>query len=205
MRERRGRAVHRDDGMKHTTKEHLSDDSLQQGGIMRKLTVLGAGIAMLAMLAGVAGATHSPGQGPKHDFAAGTLHGTVQFGGADATVDIHVNAKSGPLGQNAQGQMFVRISSPTQPEVELRGEVTCLNVVGNLATAGGRLERAENFPGGFQTLIVSVQDFGEPGGGPTTPDTFNAQVELTPPPTTCPVLPAAFPSTEGNVVVHDAQ
>jgi hypothetical protein len=99
--------------------------------------------------------------------------------------------------------MFVRIISPTQPEVEIRAEVTCLNVVGNLATAGGRIERAENFPG-FQTLIVSVQDFGEPGGGPTTPDTFNAQALMTPPPTTCPVLPATFPATHGNIVVHDA-
>jgi hypothetical protein len=43
---------------------------------MRKLVLLMTGTTMLAMLAGVAGATHSPGQGPKHDFAAGTLHGT---------------------------------------------------------------------------------------------------------------------------------
>jgi hypothetical protein len=168
---------------------------------MRKLTVLITGTAMLAILAGVAGATHSPGQGPKHDMAAGTLHSTI----GDAEVDVHVNAKSGPLGQNAQGKMFIRIHNPANlanPDIEVRADVTCLNVVGNLATAAGPIERTDpEFPPGFQTLIISVQDFGSPGGG--TPDRWSAQVQMTPPPTTCPTIPTFNDAEEGNVVVHD--
>src|SRR5688572_9680691 len=173
---------------------------------MRKLTVLITGTVMLAMLAGVAGATHSPGKGPKQDLAAGTLHATVVDAAGVQTADIqlHINAKSGPLGEDAQGQMWIRVVTATQ-DIELRARVTCLNVVGNLATAAGLIERGgEAFPG-MQTLVISVQDFGEPGGSGATPDTFNAQTLMGPPPATCPVQPTLLPATGGNVIVHDAQ
>jgi hypothetical protein len=172
---------------------------------MRKLTVVITGTIMLAMLAGVAGATHSPGKGPKQDMANGTLHATIDDGtGQTADVQLHINAKSGPLGEDAQGQMWIRVATPTQ-DIELRARVSCLNVVGNLATAAGLIERGgEAFPG-MQTLVISVQDFGEPGGSGATPDTFNAQTLMGPPPATCPVLPTILPATGGNVIVHDAQ
>jgi hypothetical protein len=156
----------------------------------------------LAALAGGASATHSGGEGPKHDFAAGTLQTDT---GNDVVNRAHVNAKSGPSGEDAQGQIFFSSRSPLVSS-DIRADVTCLRVIGNVAIAGGPIRRAEGLPPNFQTMFVIVQDFGEPGNDPATPDRWSVAVSTGPAPAICPLLeiPPLAPATEGNVVVHDA-
>ncbi|MDQ3766569.1 MAG: hypothetical protein M3346_04395 [Actinomycetota bacterium] len=137
-----------------------------------------------------AAATHSGGVEPPNDFVVGS----IRFAPFDA--DIHINAVSGPSGEEARGGFFYR-----QGPVEFRGEVTCLRTIANRAVAGGRIETS-NVPAlegrGF---LQHVEDNGEPGL------TDRSRTEFLPvPPPECPLpISALFQRTQGNYVVHDGQ
>ena len=62
----------------------------------RMLSVLTLALLVSISVAGVAGATHSNGEGPKHDFVTGT----GQFSPETVDQEIHVNAKSDPSGED---------------------------------------------------------------------------------------------------------
>ncbi len=148
----------------------------------------------LALGVSVASATHSNGEGPNHDFAQGTGRATF-FGGVEQL--LHVNARSGPLGQNPQGFVFVKSEDPTgRLTFNVRGEVVCLNVVGNIATLEFRITQSDTpfLPEGSPLGII-IQDNGEPAGQ----DSFSAYPEGCPNPLEQP--PNAH---QGNFVVHDA-
>lgn len=151
---------------------------------------------------GVAGATHSNGEGPDYDFVRGTWESAT---GAK----FHVNAKSGPSGEDPKGRFYVEFkeaaeATPPRIPFDFRGEVTCLNVDGNTARVGGRVTHAKgDLPGnpaeggGF---LITVVDNGEPG------DNDHA-VGLPSPqgvPDVCPLRTTANPGQHGNFVVHDA-
>jgi hypothetical protein len=163
-----------------------------------KLVVLLMSMTVLAMMAGGANATHTAGAGPNDDFATGTVQG-----GAPATVDfhIHVNANSGPAGENPKGQYFVRADIFVAGGVDFSGRVTCLTVVGNAAMIGGAVERSEaTVPAEGTGVFIVAEDNGEPGDADRVNLIFTAT-----PPTVCPA-PALFnsPILQGNFVVHDA-
>ena len=136
-------------------------------------------------------------QGPDHDFVVGT--GQIQSGPID--VFVHVNAKSGPSGEDPQGHLVLRASPPAVPfAIDLEADITCLTVVGNHATVGLRVTKSKVPPlapgnGGYFSFI----DNGEPG----STDQFEG-FPLPTPPTFCPLLPATRTVTNGNFVVNDA-
>ena len=160
-------------------------------------------LALLASLAlsigaGVAGATHSDGQGPNKDFVTGT----GQFLPETLDLEIHVNAMSGPSGEDPKGHFFVRQAEVL--DIDFRGEVTCLRVDGNRATIGGEITQAragdEILEG--RGILLFVEDNGE--GSNDSLDRANVRITGSPP-RTCPPPTLPPPRFEkGNYTVHDA-
>ena len=149
---------------------------------------------------GVAGATHSAGDGPNYDFVRGTA--TTVLG-----AKYHVNAKSGPSGEDATGHFFVERKDPAPglAAFDIRGEVTCVNVEGNRAVVGGRVTQAKgdfpaNIPEG-QGFVFRIIDNGEPNDA-------DFVVGLPVPgggvPDLCPIRTTSNPTERGNFIVHDA-
>ena len=154
-------------------------------------------LVSLALGLSVANATHSNGDGPNQDLVSGT----GQFSPETVDQEIHVNAKSGPSGEDPQGHFFIRGTTNQGQPIDVRGSVTCLNVNGNNATVVGEIERSRTaaFPKGAGIILI-ITDRGEPGDG----DGFSGGVEPTPR-ETCPPPPFPVPPTsQGNYVVHDA-
>lgn len=116
---------------------------------------------------------------------------------------LHVNAISDADGANARGHLWYTADNPGFPfVVDVAGDVTCLNVQGNNASIGMRIDRSKlpGFPGEGNGFLFIVHDDGEPG----TMDT-HLDIPLTTPPTVCPnPVPFAFPHDHGNFVVQDA-
>jgi hypothetical protein len=161
-------------------------------------------IALLALLAtaGSAVATHSNGKGPGKDLVAGT--GAVDtpvtpFG--PIFVKLHVNAKSGPDGENPRGRLVFRGNPPPFGAVDIRAKITCVNVSGNQATVGFVVTKSRaGFPVGTNGEF-SILDAGEPGAGG---DRFEGRPVAGGGPSTCePFFPRQV-ITQGNFIVHDA-
>ena len=179
-------------------------------GYMRKVLVGLLALLAVALMPGVASATHSNGQGPDKDFVAGSGKGPLPTPLGTFPAQYHANGQSDASGgAPAQGQWFTNIF-PTGPfaglgTVTISGPIICVNAAGNLANWRGIIADS-NQPGlappGYGVLS-SWTDNGEGANDP--PDT---QVGfLTPPPgpnPTCPATPfTAGPNLQGNLVVHD--
>lgn len=139
-------------------------------------------------------ATHSPGGGPKSDKVDGTVEDLFPS-------TLHVNAISNPDGTDARGHLWYTADA-TGFVVDVAGEVTCLNVQGNRATVGMRIDRSKlpGFPGEGNGFLFVVNDNGEPGDTDTHLD-----IPMAVPPTVCPnPFVFVFPHDHGNFVVHDA-
>lgn len=170
----------------------------------KQLVPLTVGLLALAVLPVVAVATHSNGEGPKRDLVHGTGHfeGINPGSGLPTDARLHVSARSGPSGENPKGRFFVNREAPT--ELRIRGEVTCLNVVGNQAVVGGRIEGGQTpdavFPIGGGVLF----QFDDNGEGRVILDRMQGSPTSTP--TVCPnPIPAArLTVQQGNFVVHDS-
>ena len=164
---------------------------------MKKLvaTLTLALLAALALAVSPAKATHSNGQGPQMDLAAGT----GQLDAAGLALKAHVNAMSGPSGENPQGNFYLEAAT-SSTAFDVRGGVTCLNVVGNRATVGGVIERSDNpqFPEG-SGIFLFIRDDDEGVG-----DGIAAGQNAAPPQTCQEFLEPGLPNTQGNFIVHDA-
>jgi hypothetical protein len=178
----------------------------------RVTTTAVLGITALALLVvpGLAGATHSSGQGPKHDFAVGTGHFEGEFlppfpspPGLD--IQMHVNAKSGPSGENATGRFYAHRESPSG--LHVHGEVTCLTVLPTLT--GGRAVVGGVITGGREPRAPFVEGAGikiqvdDNGNGQVIPDRMHGDPSSAPPDCT-PTEPTRLPVEEGNFTVHNA-
>jgi hypothetical protein len=171
------------------------------GGALKRLlfviSVAGVAWVMVFALSGAAGATHSKGQGSNKDFVNGT--GKLVLGEA-TKLQIHVNAQSGPNGEDARGRFFARQKGPPFIEVDVRGKVLCLDVHGNTAVFGGVVtqSRIPTVPEGGGVLI-EVIDSGEPD----VADRADGYVNPEEPYYYC--SPAyTNPIKQGNYIVHDA-
>jgi hypothetical protein len=160
------------------------------------LTPLLVAVSLLVPMA--ATASHSPGDGPKLDKADGTVEDI-------APTTLHVNAVSNPDGTEPRGHLWYRSQQPGFGPFDEVGSVTCLRVVGNLASVGMRIDRSKlpGFPGEGNGFLFIVQDFGEPGDG-TPPDSHVDFFTATPPMVCPPPFVFTFPHKSGNFVVHDA-
>ena len=173
----------------------------------------------IAALVGVAGlavpieaaATHSHGAGPKEDFVAGSVRAPTVTPVGTFPSEQHINARAaGPevpgLGAPAKGWFRVRIDFPFGPEFELRGQVRCINNVGNSSVIRGVITESESplVPVGLGVTHRYV-DNGE--GENAVPDGVFGMV--TGPPSggsDCPHVPfPTLPADQGNVVVHDPE
>jgi hypothetical protein len=179
-------------------------------GYMRKVLVGVLALLAVALMPGVASATHSNGQGPDKDFVAGSGKGDLPTPLGTFPAQYHANGQSDASGgAPAQGTWFTNIF-PTGVfaglgTVTIAGPIICVSASGNGANWRGIITDS-NQPGlappGYGVLSRWV-DNGEGANDP--PD---QQVGfLTPPPgpnPTCP--PTAFstnPNLQGNLVVHD--
>lgn len=178
----------------------------------RRLTALALGVLALAVSPVVAAASHSDGEGPKKDFAAGTgIRTAVLPGGSDTRVMMGISARTARSGQGARGRFFVkRTTDPPvagRPDFDYSGRVTCLRVIGNRAIVGGvitndRLDLPSNQIEGTGFLAVYV-DNDQVGGAD---DESNSTPGITPPGDVCPMT-VGFPTApfqQGNYVVHDS-
>src|SRR5688572_28128911 len=110
---------------------------LDLGGKMRgRLIGSALALAVMAVSAAPAAATHSEGVGPTRDFVNGT--GSIfvflpPFGAFD--VRLHVNASAESPSAGVRGRFWTELEGALT--VDLRGRVTCVRVDGNHATVSG--------------------------------------------------------------------
>src|ERR1044072_8858666 len=121
---------------------------------MKRLSILALSGLCLAAIPTIATATHSPGKGPKHDLVVGSA------GFAVPVASVRINAKSGRNGENPRGHFFL-----SEAGWQFSGSATCVRVVGNRASVGGRVTQSSGVGGppvgsGFIQLI---EDNGSPG------------------------------------------
>ena len=158
---------------------------------MTRLSVVALSVLSLAAIPTIATATHSPGKGPKRDLVVGSARFPV------VAAHVRISAKSGPNGENPRGHFFL-----AQAGWQLRGSVSCVLVVGNRASVGGRVTKSSGVGGppvgsGF---IQFTEDNGSPGRNDRSHTVFVAS-----PPAACPApLTPAFVLARGNYVVKDA-
>ena len=158
---------------------------------MTRLSAVALSALVLAAIPTIASAKHSPGKGPKHDLVAGSARFVVPV------ASVRINAHSGRNGENPRGHFFLR-----QGGWQFRGSATCVRVVGNQASVGGRVTKSSGVGGppvgsGF---IQFIEDNGSPGRNDRSHTSF-----VPSPPMTCPVpTKPHFVLARGNYVVRDA-
>ncbi len=158
---------------------------------MTRLSVIALSVLVLAAIPTIATATHSPGKGPKHDQVVGSARFSVPV------ASVRIDAKSGPNGENPRGHFFL-----SEFGWQFRGSVTCVRVVGHLASVGGRVSSSSGVgaPQVGSGFIQLTQDNGSPGRNDRS-----QTIRVPSPPMTCPVpTTPAFVLARGNYVVHDA-
>ena len=143
------------------------------------------------------------------DFAVGGGHHLGFVGGPCNDSDplcttVGFSAHSGPAGENPKGHISSQLSGGVQ---KLRGDVVCLQVLGNQAFILAMETRTNDaIPQGEQ-FFLHVVDNGNPVGG-VPPDLIRISFDgfIIPPspgfPCGQPVLPPV-PLGEGNIVVQD--
>src|SRR4051812_34109920 len=171
------------------------------------------------MLAAVASATHSNGEGPDKDFTNGTTKGMTATPFGTFPSMGHVNAATDPgsptCTQNGIcGTFTLRLFLPSGSTVQATGDITCLTAttIGgtNSSVYAAVLTSQEGqlgpFPSGslvgFRILARTIDN----GEGANDPPDENGGL-LTPPGPpflVCPALAlATLPQPQGNVTVHD--
>lgn len=162
-----------------------------------KRSLVALSLALLISLvvgASVANATHSNGKGPKQDKANGT--GKVVDVATNTAQQIHVNAKSGPAGENPRGWIWEKTTTATDT-INYKAKVLCLTVTDNKAVIGGEIVKSKSGETGF--VEVYVEDNEEPG----TADKVESELLGTTPPD-CLTTLTGKTITRGNYIVHDA-
>jgi hypothetical protein len=153
--------------------------------------------------AGVGGATHSPGTGPKQDVVAGTGTLVVPQPFLQAP-QLHVNANHDPATGAVRGHFYIRY---TAPAIDIRGDAVCVDTLGTTGTVIGRVDSVTanpadvppGFPGVNDFVRIRITDLGEPG----TLDQANWDPLGSQQPAACPAQAGDLPISQGNYIVHD--
>jgi hypothetical protein len=156
---------------------------------MRRLVVLIAGSALLLA---------ASGSTVEAQAIRDSVRGNATHLGADPPfprITVRIRTSSDADGSNPRGVLAIRSSDIGQRR---RGEVTCLNVRGNVATIGIKIVKAEDPTVVGKGELFNVVDNGDNGdqiaGFPITAT----------PPATCPPLFFSVPVVSGNYRVSDA-
>ena len=165
-------------------------------------------LVSMSLSVGAANASHSRGAGPNKDLLIGT--GKNFF---DSGYDhVHINAQSGPEGENPGGHFTYRVVSPSPHHI--KGEVACLAVRDNRSVVVGVGEdKMIDDLGPFWLFVLFIDDNGE---GQEQNDTFTSVLVGQPNPIPVPacnrndlldLLDEVHPFNvieQGNFIVHDA-
>ena len=158
-------------------------------------------LAMMAVSGGTGGASAVETAGHKggNDTVDGTF--TSVFG-----TRFHINAISGPFGEDPRGHFYVEHKDPQTGAITLDfvGFVTCLDVQVNEAMIGGEIDRSKSdlpVPGEGNGVLLYVKDDGSPGDL----DIVNGVALLAPLPVCSPVIPITNVHMQGNMFVHDEE
>jgi hypothetical protein len=162
------------------------------------------------MLPGTATGTHSNGTGPKQDLVAGTGRVNVFPLVPPEHPLVHVNAYRDKETGEVKGHFFVRYpTSDPGGGFDMRGDVVCLTVVGNLAGLVNEIEQVKGTPPrpglGFEEgnrFTMEIIDNGEPGTLDMVNFSGGFDPGTQPPPSSCPGSAPNLPITEGNYIVH---
>jgi hypothetical protein len=133
---------------------------------MRRLLVFGVGVALLAAASVAWSAVDS--DGPRQDrLAGGGIFGPGCSDGATpfcipASRSFSIDAASSPEGGGAYGTYMS--GRPGAGQTTLIGRITCLQVEGNTAVAGGYIVGGTSAVD-FDVFFVYMQDRAEPGVG----------------------------------------
>ena len=156
----------------------------------RTSLVMGLTALCLALAPGAALAAPGNAKGPKQQLVAGT-------GRTDSFV-VHVNAQSGPSGEDPRGKVrFEMPQDPTNPYLNFEADVTCMDVVGSDSVVAGITDLGLIFE-------VWVSDDGQ---GKAASDAFFPSFFFggsAPPPGTCSAASGLIPADRGNFTVHDS-
>ncbi|MDP9334407.1 MAG: hypothetical protein M3Q30_14055 [Actinomycetota bacterium] len=147
--------------------------------------ILIAASAPFVCLAAPGGAAEAP---PIRD----SVQGTATHLGADPPfprITVRIQASSDADGSNPRGVLTVRSSDIGQRR---RGEVTCLNVQGNMATIGIKIVRAEDPAVVGMGELWNVVDNGADG------DQIAGYPYTASAPTVCPLQSFSVPVVSGN-------
>ena len=133
-----------------------------------------------------------------HDFAVGN-------GNHLGFINMGFSAHSGSEGEDPKGYVSFHANDPDQ---EITGPVTCLNVVGNEAFIRFEVKKS-NLPAFFpegQEAFVRAVDNGVPQGGQPVDLVVVQPGFFTPPSPTnpCGFSPLIFPLDNGNITINDA-
>ena len=166
-------------------------------------------LVSISLSVGAANASHSNGAGPNKDLLIGT--GKVFFDGA-LDIYVHINAQSGPEGENPGGHFTVRKTMFNVPHT-IKGEVVCLAVRDNRSVVVGVGEDKKADPR-FWSVFLFIDDNGE-GQEPNDTLTYTlvggpnpAQVSACNRNDLLDYLDFVHPInvvTQGNFIVHDAK
>lgn len=133
---------------------------------------------------------------PRHDVVTGT----AQHLGADAPFavsEVRISARSDATGGRPRGYVVARVP---QLDIDYRGRVTCLNVVGNEATVGIEIVQSADPSQLGLGQLISVVDGAQTG----ETDRIAGHPLTATPPVECPLLSFNVPVVSGDYVVHDA-
>jgi hypothetical protein len=133
---------------------------------------------------------------PRHDV----VKGTAEHLGADppfAVSEVRIDARSAAAGGKPRGYVVAHVP---QLNINYRGRVTCLNVVGNEATVGIEIVKSEDPSQVGLGQLISVVDGAETGEA----DRIAGHPVTAAPPVECPFLSFNVPVISGDYVVHDA-
>jgi hypothetical protein len=147
-------------------------------------------VGALVVASGVASAD------PKQDLVSGTGQ-KVRFPEEEFDAQFHVNATSGPTGEDPRGHFFFTRSISGIEDLDFSGQVTCVNVKGGRAAVAGLVTKSKNPSMPEGTAIL----FGIVDRGPSAED--EASVFKWFFLDECPFT-STDPLAKGNFVVHDA-
>lgn len=188
-------------------------------GLIGVLGLVGTGFAggLASSAASQYGAPAHAG-GPAQDF----VYGGGQYGGATtdgplpffvSLREFSIDAHSNPTGGGAYGT--VAIGNPATGVLNSIGELTCLDVDGNSAVAGGYIRENVNPANVGFAFFVFFKDIGRAGTGtldrgsatffdrPDSPDLPRGFPRECPPADNNAFGLGYVPFTAGNVVIHD--